>query len=143
MFHAQQFVEFYNQTFDTNRKGLRSLYRDYSMLTFETSSIQGAEGIVEKLSSLPFQKVEHTVSSLDAQPSSDGNIVILLAGTLWVCEDQEYSHVIGYRIVLFNHILYQIDEGQSAMNYTQLFDLIPENGSYYVLNDIFRLIYSA
>lgn len=29
------------------------------------------------------------------------------------------------------------------MNYTQSFNLIPENGSYYVQNDIFRLIYNA
>ncbi|CAG8140695.1 unnamed protein product [Penicillium salamii] len=117
IFHAQQFVQFYNQTFDTNRKGLRSLYRDHSMLTFETSSIQGAKGIVEKLSSLPFKKVEHKVSSLDAQPSDSGAIVILLTGTLLIDEE-------------------------SAMNYTQLFELFPENGSYFVLNDIFRLIYS-
>lgn len=53
--------------------------------------------INEKISqSLPFKKVEHKVSSLDAQPSDSGAIVILLAGTLLVCEDQQYSHVMGY-----------------------------------------------
>lgn len=29
------------------------------------------------------------------------------------------------------------------MKYTELFELIPENGSYYVLNDVFRLIYDV
>ncbi|CAG7976459.1 unnamed protein product [Penicillium salamii] len=105
----------YLQKFDTDSCVFTK--RDHSMLTFETSSIQGAKGIVEKLSSLPFKKVEHKVSSLDAQPSDSGAIVILLTGTLLIDEE-------------------------SAMNYTQLFELFPENGSYFVLNDIFRLIYS-
>lgn len=77
-FHStEQFVEFYYQTFDGNRSGLAPLYvrpypvptrpfenvtldlhtdgncefeqRDQSMLTFETSSVQGTAAIVEKL----------------------------------------------------------------------------------------------
>ena len=28
------------------------------------------------------------------------------------------------------------------MNYSQLFKLQPDNGSFFVLNDVFRLIYS-
>ncbi|PYH76583.1 putative nuclear transport factor NTF-2 [Aspergillus uvarum CBS 121591] len=117
---AQQFVQFYYQTFDADRSSLAGLYRDHSMLTFETSSIQGVSSIVEKLTSLPFQKVVHKVNTLDAQPSSqDGSILVMVTGALLV------------------------DEEQNPMNYTQSFNLIPENGSYYVQNDIFRLIYNA
>lgn len=29
------------------------------------------------------------------------------------------------------------------MNYTQTFQLLPENESYYVYNDVFRLIYNS
>lgn len=36
--------------------------------------------------SLPFEKVKHQVSTLDAQPSSpDGGILILVTGALLVC----------------------------------------------------------
>ncbi|KAI4279817.1 MAG: hypothetical protein L6R35_006021 [Caloplaca aegaea] len=71
---AQQFTDFYYTTFDRNRSDLAALYvrssstlyrqtpppffysyktrpalRDQSMLTFESSPVQGASGIVEKL----------------------------------------------------------------------------------------------
>jgi hypothetical protein len=36
--------------------------------------------------SLPFQKVKHQVSTLDAQPSNDqGGVIILITGALLVC----------------------------------------------------------
>lgn len=80
------------------------------MLTFESSSVLGVTGIVEKLvvsqqylrcfgqladhihtnftvshQGLPFQKVKHQVSTLDAQPSNEaGGITILVTGQLLV-----------------------------------------------------------
>jgi hypothetical protein len=40
--------------------------------------------------------------------------------------------------------LLQVDEEQKPMSYTQSFQLLPDGqGSYFVFNDIFRLIYSA
>ncbi|KAL3493863.1 hypothetical protein BJX62DRAFT_68598 [Aspergillus germanicus] len=113
---AQQFVNFYYQTFDANRSGLAGLYRDNSMLTFETSSVQGVNLIMEKLGGLPFQKVQHQVSTLDAQPSNEqGGILVLVTGALL-----------------------------KPMNYAQTFQLLPDGaGSYFVFNDIFRLIYNA
>lgn len=36
----------------------------------------------------------------------------------------------------------QVDEEQRPMNYTQTFHLLPDgSGSYYVHNDIFKLVY--
>ncbi|TWU75957.1 Nuclear transport factor 2 [Metarhizium rileyi] len=117
---AKQFIEFYYNTFDSDRKSLASLYRDNSMLTFESASSLGANNIVEKLAGLPFQKVKHQVSTLDAQPSnSDGGIIILVTGQLLV------------------------DEEQRPMNYTQSFQLSRDgaSGQYFVYNDIFKLVY--
>ncbi|KAL4958275.1 putative nuclear transport factor NTF-2 [Aspergillus filifer] len=118
---AQQFVNFYYQTFDSNRAGLAGLYRAESMLTFETSATQGAASIAEKLTSLPFQKVQHQIATLDAQPSNpQGGILVLVTGALLV------------------------DDEQKPMNYTQTFQLLPDGaGSYFVFNDVFRLIYNA
>ncbi|ABN64520.1 nuclear transport factor 2 [Scheffersomyces stipitis CBS 6054] len=116
---ATEFCHFYYQQFDSDRTQLGNLYRDQSMLTFETSQLQGAKDIVEKLVSLPFQKVAHRISTLDAQPASpSGDILVMVTGELL------------------------IDEEQNAQRYSQVFHLIPDGNSYYVFNDIFRLNYS-
>ncbi|CAD6446671.1 edd439cc-fd5b-4616-b043-2da89aa142d0 [Sclerotinia trifoliorum] len=116
---AKQFTEFYYNQFDADRKQLAPLYRDTSMLTFESASLLGAPAIVEKLVSLPFEKVKHQVSTLDAQPTGDlGGILILITGALLV------------------------DEEQRPMNYSQAFQLMPDGaGSYFIFNDIFKLVF--
>ncbi|KAF4122684.1 Nuclear transport factor 2 (NTF2) domain [Geosmithia morbida] len=116
---SKQFVELYYNQFDSDRKALASLYREQSMLTFESSSVLGATAITDKLSSLPFGTVKHQVSTLDAQPGIvDGGIVILVTGQLLV------------------------DEEQRPMNYTQAFQLARDpSGQYFVFNDIFKLVY--
>ncbi|KAL2759495.1 hypothetical protein ACRALDRAFT_1039341 [Sodiomyces alcalophilus JCM 7366] len=115
---AKQFVEFYYNQFDTDRKGLANLYREQSMLTFESASVLGAGPIVEKLSSLPFEKVKHQVSTLDSQPTVEGGIMILITGQLLV------------------------DEEQRPMNFSQAFQLMRDpSGNYFVFNDIFKLVF--
>ncbi|RCK64204.1 Nuclear transport factor 2 [Candida viswanathii] len=116
---ATEFTNFYYNQFDSDRSQLGNLYRNDSMLTFETSQLQGAREIVEKLTSLPFQKVAHRISTLDAQPASpNGDILVMVTGELL------------------------IDDESNAQRYSQVFHLIPDSGSYYVFNDIFRLNYS-
>ncbi|KAJ7460947.1 hypothetical protein B0H11DRAFT_1736406 [Mycena galericulata] len=117
---AGQFVDYYYQTFDSDRKNLAPLYRDTSMLTFEGDQIAGTAAIVEKLASLPFQKVQHKVTTKDAQPSS-GTVASLLVS------------VTGMLVV---------DDSPNPLQFSQIFHLIPEGGSYYVFNDIFRLNYA-
>ncbi|GMG21384.1 unnamed protein product [Ambrosiozyma monospora] len=116
---SQQFCQFYYDQFDKDRSQLGNLYRDHSMLTFESSQLQGARAIIEKLTSLGFGKVVHRISTLDAQPASEnGDVLVMVTGELL------------------------IDEEQNPQRYSQVFHLIPEAGSYYVLNDIFRLNYA-
>lgn len=38
---------------------------------------------------------------------------------------------------------YQVDEEQKPMNFTQTFQLMPEGGSYFIFNDLFKLVYPA
>ncbi|KAI1069754.1 hypothetical protein LB507_008272 [Fusarium sp. FIESC RH6] len=115
---TEQFVEFYYNTFDSDRNGLAALYRPSSMLTFESASVLGAQAITEKLASLPFQKVKHQVTTLDAQPSNDqGGVIILITGALLV------------------------DEEQNPMNFSQTFQLHRDDqGQYFVYNDLFKLV---
>jgi hypothetical protein len=117
---AKQFVDFYYATFASDRQNLGPLYRVDSMLTFEGTPIQGAPAILEKLTSLPFQKVQHKVTTLDAQPSST-----TVAGLL--------VSVTGLLVV---------DDSENPLNFSQVFQLLPEGDSYYVFNDIFRLNYA-
>ncbi|KAI0747602.1 nuclear transport factor 2 [Daedaleopsis nitida] len=116
---AKQFTDFYYTTFDTNRVGLQSLYRDVSMLSWEGTPILGASAISEKLTSLPFEKVQHQVTTLDAQPSSPSvaSLIVSVTGMLL------------------------IDDNVHPLQFSQIFHLIPDGGSYYVYNDIFRLNY--
>ncbi|KAL6936523.1 Nuclear transport factor 2 [Hanseniaspora guilliermondii] len=117
---AQQFTEFYYNQFDQDRSQLGNLYRNESMLTFETSQVQGVASIVEKLTSLPFQKVTHRITTLDAQPCSpQGDVLVMITGELL------------------------IDEETNPQRFSQVFHLIPDGQSYYVFNDIFRLNYGS
>ncbi|KAG5925690.1 Nuclear transport factor 2 [Claviceps africana] len=116
---AKTFIQFYYNKFDEDRKELAGLYRNNSMLTFESASSLGVEAIAKKLTNLPFQKVKHQVSTLDAQPSNDnGGIIILVTGQLLV------------------------DEEQRPMSFSQSFQLSLDGaGQYFVFNDIFKLVY--
>ncbi|SPN97438.1 related to nuclear transport factor 2 (ntf-2) [Cephalotrichum gorgonifer] len=87
------------------------------MLTFESASVLGINNIVEKLAGLPFQQVKHQVSTLDAQPSPNDGILILVTGQLLV------------------------DEEQRPMNYCQTFQLFQDATGYFVYNDVFKLVY--
>ncbi|PGH17773.1 hypothetical protein AJ79_00914 [Helicocarpus griseus UAMH5409] len=114
---ADEFVKLYYDTFDHDRKDLAPLYRPTSMLTFETNRVQGTEAIVKQLVDLPFQKVEHKRSTVDAQPTEEGGVVVLVTGALMV------------------------DDEKNPMNYTQAFHLRRDAVGFYVYNDIFKLIY--
>merc|ERR1712080_663891 len=86
---AQQFTEFYYKTFDSDRAQLAPLYRDNSMLTFEQSPFLGTANIITKLQELPFQRIEHQVATVDAQPSNEsGGILVVVSGALLVEEER-------------------------------------------------------
>lgn len=68
---------------------------------------------------LPFVKVQHRADTIDAQPGQAGGIAVLVTGALMV------------------------DDQPQPMNFVQTFTLQPESGSYFVYNDMFRLVYPA
>ncbi|CAG8683617.1 14440_t:CDS:2 [Funneliformis caledonium] len=63
---------------------------------------------------LPFQQVAHRIATLDAQPSINNGIIVMVTGELLETNAQRFS---------------------------QAFQLIPEGSTYWVLNDVFRLNY--
>ncbi|KAI8805147.1 nuclear transport factor 2 [Cladochytrium replicatum] len=117
---ATEFTKYYYGLFDTDRKQLQPLYRDFSMLTFEGASILGTAGILEKLVSLPFERVQHKIDTLDVQPSNPqvpNALLVFVTGQLLV------------------------DQEANPLKFTQTFQLIPEGNSFFIYNDIFRLNY--
>ncbi|WOH08901.1 hypothetical protein DCAR_0728352 [Daucus carota subsp. sativus] len=114
---ARAFVDHYYFTFD-NRSNLGSLYKEASRLTFEGEEIQGSVNIVAKLTSLP-QKFKHRIGTIDGQSSGPaGGILVSVDGSV---EIEEYA----------------------PSRFSQVFLLMPTaaEGSYYVLNDIYRSIH--
>ncbi|KAF5180832.1 Nuclear transport factor [Thalictrum thalictroides] len=108
---AKAFVEHYYTTFDSNRNGLANLYQEGSMLSFEGQKIQGAQGIVAKLTSLPFQQCQHSITTVDCQPSGPaGGMLVFVSGNL------------------------QLAGEQHALKFSQMFHLMPTaTGSFYAL----------
>ncbi|KAB1201268.1 Nuclear transport factor 2 [Morella rubra] len=86
---SRAFVEHYYTTFDANRAGLASLYQEESMLTFEGQKIQGSQNIVAKLTSLPFQQCQHSITTVDCQPSGPvGGMLVFVSGNLQLAGEQ-------------------------------------------------------
>ncbi|CAH2049331.1 unnamed protein product [Thlaspi arvense] len=101
---AKAFVEHYYTTFDTNRPGLANLYQDGSMLTFEGQQFQGAQNIAAKLASLPFQQCQHSITTVDCQPSGPaGGMLVFVSGNLQLAGEQ---HALKFsQVSLFKHVL--------------------------------------
>merc|ERR1719387_1618961 len=87
---GEEFAKVYYQTYDSNRQGLKALYEAQSLLTFEGDGIQGADMIGAKLTSLPFQQVQHQVAKCDCHPvpGSPDKILISVTGTMIVNGNQ-------------------------------------------------------
>jgi hypothetical protein len=81
---ARAFVDYYYQTFDTNRAALAALYGNTSMLSFEGHLVAGAQEIGLKLAQLPFEQCRHSISTIDCQPtpSFQGGILVFVSGNL-------------------------------------------------------------
>jgi len=113
---AHAFATFYHGAILKGISDVITLYREQSMMTCETNQVQGIGAITEKLA--PFTKSQREIATLDAQPGGPGGSIIVLITGVVRLEGQEHPQ-----------------------KYSQCFHLVPESGTYYVLNDIFRLVY--
>jgi hypothetical protein len=91
--------------------------RSRALFLFPTSA--SSQPIFYSLSPFFFcQSCKHHVSSIDAQPSVAGGIMVFVTGQL-------------------------LPEGESnALKFSQVFHLAPVGGSFVVTNDLFRLNYA-
>ncbi|XP_006901412.1 PREDICTED: nuclear transport factor 2-like [Elephantulus edwardii] len=84
---GSSFIQHYYQLFDKDRVQPGAIYIDTSYLTWEGQQFQGKAAIVEKWSSLPFQKIPHSITSQDHQPTPDSCILSMVVGQLKANED--------------------------------------------------------
>uniref|UniRef100_A0A8C5FNA1 NTF2-related export protein n=1 Tax=Gadus morhua TaxID=8049 RepID=A0A8C5FNA1_GADMO len=87
---------------------------DASCLTWEGQQFQGKRAIVEKLSSLPFTKIAHSITAQDHQPTPDCCILSMVVGQLKADDDP-------------------------IMGFHQSFILKNINDAWVCTNDMFRL----
>ncbi|XP_050395577.1 probable nuclear transport factor 2 [Patella vulgata] len=87
-----------------------------ALLTFEGCQFQGPQSIVEKLMSVPSDNIQRAITCADYQPTIDGGVQVCIIGQLKT--DSEHD---------------------KPMPFTHVFLLKPENGNYYIFNEIFRL----
>lgn len=90
------------------------MYHANAMLIFEDDCRQGPANIIEKLTNLPFQSIQHIVTKLDAMPTFSGGVLIMVNGQLKADDDKPLS-------------------------YSHVFNLHREVESYTIINEIFRL----
>ena len=100
--YAQAFTDHYYPTFDQNRQALAGLYSDQSVLCFEGQKVQGTQAIVSKLTSLPFQRCQHKVTSLDSHAVPSGGVLVFVTGQLLV-RDYLYQADCVFVQLLFAH----------------------------------------
>jgi len=115
---GKAFTQQYYAMFDNpaTRAQLVNLYNaEQSLMTFEGVQLQGAAKIMEKISSLTFQKIAHLITAVDCQPSFDGGVLINVLGQLKTDDDPPHG-------------------------YNQCFMLKPSSeGSWFIQHDIFRI----
>jgi len=114
---GKQFVQQYYAWFDDplQRQKLANLYNaELSLMTFEGQQAQGAVKIMEKFNSLTFQKIQHIITAIDAQPMFDGGILICVLGQLKSDDDPPHG-------------------------FTQTFILKPTGDTFFLQHDSFRL----
>uniref|UniRef100_A0A3P9J576 NTF2 domain-containing protein n=1 Tax=Oryzias latipes TaxID=8090 RepID=A0A3P9J576_ORYLA len=140
---GSSFVQHYYQMFDSDRSLLGSIYIDSSCLTWEGEPYQGKIAIVEKLTSLPFTKIAHSITAQDHQPTPDNCILSMVVGQLKVSTPKNGFPFIPIQLktdelLLFFYLLLQADEDQ-IIGFHQSFILKNINDAWVCTNDMFRL----
>ncbi|CDQ75221.1 unnamed protein product [Oncorhynchus mykiss] len=93
------FVQHYYQQFDSDRTKLADLYTDASCLTWEGVGFQGHKAIMEKITSLPFQSIQHSITAQDHQPTPDSCVMSMVMGQLKVGHFKCSGHTLSDLLV--------------------------------------------
>lgn len=118
---GESFIQQFYAMLDNNDTRLQvgNFYSETnSLMTFEGTQLMGRAKIVEKFQSLTFQKIQHVITVVDAQPTFDGGVLVNVLGQLKTDDDPPHT-------------------------FNQTFVLKPANDTFFVEHDIFRLALHA
>ncbi|GJQ11275.1 hypothetical protein GpartN1_g3066.t1 [Galdieria partita] len=120
---GQQFVKTYYDVLSKKPEHLFRFYKEDSQFTVATGVLdkatlqtaQGQEQIGKLVKNIPFGSCNYKLSSVDAQGSSNGSIVVQVTGYIAL-------------------------EGSPLRNFAQTFILNPQEKGFYVRNDILHML---
>lgn len=118
---GESFIQQFYAMLDNNDTRLQvgNFYSETnSLMTFEGTQLMGRAKIVEKFQSLTFQKIQHVITVVDAQPTFDGGVLVNVLGQLKTDDDPPHT-------------------------FNQTFVPKPANDTFFVEHDIFRLALHA
>lgn len=95
--------------------------------------MQGTQAIVSKLTSLPFQRCQHKVTSLDSHAVPSGGVLVFVTGQLLVGPFQEMTWTL-LQILISGHPVLQTEGESRPMPFSQVFHLANISGSWVVTN---------
>ncbi|CAP97653.1 hypothetical protein E8E15_010571 [Penicillium rubens] len=127
---SHDFVQDYNNKFNNPdaRSSMDSLYHPESMLIWDGIQHQGTHEIISALTGPNMRTVKTHITSVDATPSANHGVLVVVTGNLTVSD------------------MSQIDDGPGKpLTYSATFSLqpIPElKGGFFIHSQIFRAVRS-
>ena len=118
---GKAFVQRYHTQLSTNRETLQQLFAEQSMMTFEDAAYSGKQNITQKLMSLTFTSIQHQITCCDCQPvimqgsPNQKAVLVMVMGKLKTDDDPAHS-------------------------FAQTFLLKKSGGSFFIANEVFRMI---
>ncbi|KAL8607525.1 hypothetical protein ACOMHN_004494 [Nucella lapillus] len=119
---GEAFVKHYYSSFDSRqaRMNLIPLYSPDALLTFEGEQCFGTDAIRQRLTEkFTMGSITRAITKVDCQPTSNGGILVFAFGQLADTECQGPDKPMGF---------------------SQMFLLRPQNESFVIANEIFRLV---
>jgi len=112
---GKTFVEQFYTTFDANKENVIPMYHETALLTYEDHQKLGHQGIREVFCSLlKFNTIQHQVTKIDCQPVGDDGVLVFVTGRLQTDGDPPHA-------------------------FSEVFLIKPQNNSYFIFHDLFRL----
>lgn len=134
---SQMFLEHYFGQYDSTRDNLGNLFKETkaSVLSHEGTSFMGRNDIMTKLKSLP--NVMHNGQSftVDVQCVNEADkpaiLFMLMSGQI-VIDENQINEIKAGKLTI---------DKANQIKFAQVFQIVKENNSYYIGNQLFRLNY--
>ncbi|KAL3728566.1 hypothetical protein ACJRO7_033199 [Eucalyptus globulus] len=94
---VDQFLKLYYEMLVAKPVDLGKLYREGSRLNFEGEKIRGRESILAQLTSHPFSRCKHSITTVDHNASdNDGGLLEFVNGVLDFVQQDREGHALNF-----------------------------------------------